>query len=216
VTSSCGVHRYNRRANERGEEVGAEPWSDGSPDFPPTSLRSTLGRAGRGETGRDAEGLRRLSAGRLCTSRAMIGTRWGWDGTREVTAVRPVNRRHCLHRFESCPRHIAAELRKRGPRVARQARLWGRVSLRFRWPGRAGRRRPRVPSGWAEDLLDEPGDPWGGLGELVDVNAQGPGRAVRVRAAPAVLVPHQAGGPAEGGRSISSTVGRSFTQATTP
>jgi hypothetical protein len=61
-------------------------------------------------------------AGRLCTSRAMIGTRWGWDGTRRETAVRPVNRRHCLHRFESCPCHTTLELRKRGCRVARRAR----------------------------------------------------------------------------------------------
>jgi hypothetical protein len=36
----------------------------------------------------------------------------GRYGIREVMAVRPVNRRHRLHRLESCPCHIAAELRK--------------------------------------------------------------------------------------------------------
>jgi hypothetical protein len=45
----------DRRANERGEEVGVEFWSDGGPDFPPTSRRPTLGRAGQGGTGGDAE-----------------------------------------------------------------------------------------------------------------------------------------------------------------
>jgi hypothetical protein len=54
-----------------------ELWSDGSRDFPPTSLRPTLDRAGRAGTGGDAEGRRKLSTGRLCTLRAMIGTRVG-------------------------------------------------------------------------------------------------------------------------------------------
>jgi len=58
------------------------------------------------------------------------------DRTRPVRSWRCdlSNRRHRLHRFESCPCHIATELRKRGHRVARQARLPGRVSLRFRSP----------------------------------------------------------------------------------
>ena len=42
----------------------------------------------------------------------LTDTPWGGYGIREVMAVRPVNRRHRLHRLESCPCHIAAELRK--------------------------------------------------------------------------------------------------------
>jgi hypothetical protein len=35
--------------------IGAELWSEGGQDFLPTSLCPALGRAGRGDTGRDAE-----------------------------------------------------------------------------------------------------------------------------------------------------------------
>ena len=58
--------------------------------FPPLSLRLTLGCARRAGTGGDAGGRRKLSTGRLCTSRAITGTRWGRDGTREEMPVRPV------------------------------------------------------------------------------------------------------------------------------
>jgi hypothetical protein len=58
--------------------------------FPPLSLRPTRGCARPAGTGGDAEGRRKLSTGRLCTSRPIIGTGSGWEGTREVTAVRPV------------------------------------------------------------------------------------------------------------------------------
>ena len=41
-----------------------------------------------GRNGQDTQGRPKLSTGRLCTSRAMIGTGRGWDGTREETAIR--------------------------------------------------------------------------------------------------------------------------------
>jgi hypothetical protein len=58
--------------------------------FPPLSLRPTLDCARRAGTGGDAEGRRKLSTGRLCTSQAITGTMWGRDGTREVSPLRPV------------------------------------------------------------------------------------------------------------------------------
>jgi hypothetical protein len=51
--------------------------------FPPPDAQPR----GTGWNWRDAEAQSKLSTGRLCTSPAIIGSRWGWDGTREVTAV---------------------------------------------------------------------------------------------------------------------------------
>ena len=59
-------------------------------NFAPPSLHPTAGRAGRGATGGDHEGRPKLAAGRLRTSRPMLGTGWGWDGTRGETVVRSV------------------------------------------------------------------------------------------------------------------------------
>jgi hypothetical protein len=56
---------------------------------------------------------------------------WGCGGTRGEAVVRPVNRRHCLHRFESCPCHNRSELRKRSRWAGDHAGLKGRLSLRF-------------------------------------------------------------------------------------
>jgi hypothetical protein len=47
------------------------------PNFPPLSLRSTLGRAGGGGTSGDGKGQPKLSTGHLCTSPAMSATRRG-------------------------------------------------------------------------------------------------------------------------------------------
>ena len=68
---------------------GAQLRSDRGQTFPPTSLRPTLGRTGRAGTGGDASDGSKLSTGHSCSSRAVIGTMWGRDGIRGVTAVRP-------------------------------------------------------------------------------------------------------------------------------
>jgi len=49
----------------------ARDLTDGG-SFPPPSLRPTPGRAGQGGTGGDEPGRRKLSSGRLCTSRPII------------------------------------------------------------------------------------------------------------------------------------------------
>ena len=65
------THRYTvQPADHMGTELKARRRRD----FPPLSLRPTLGRAGRAGTGGDAEYRPKLSTGRLCTSRAITGT----------------------------------------------------------------------------------------------------------------------------------------------
>jgi len=56
------------------DHVGTELKARRRRDFPPHSLRPTLGRAGRAGTGGDAQCRPKLSTGRLCTSRAITGT----------------------------------------------------------------------------------------------------------------------------------------------
>jgi hypothetical protein len=141
----------------------------GGRDSPPTSLRLTASRTGHGGMG-DAEGQPTLSPGRLCTSRAMIGARWGCEGTRGATVVRPVNRRLRLHRCESCPCHTTVDLRKRGCRAECHRRVVGRASLRFP-PADAMPTVSACPRRGAEDALGELGDAEGGPGELAEVDA---------------------------------------------
>jgi hypothetical protein len=101
------------------------------PGFPPPSLRLTLGRVGRGRTGGDAEGRRRLSAGRLCTSQAMIGTGSGWDGTRGEPALRPVKSPALPTQVRILSLPQPSEQRKRRHWPSDQAGFDAPVSLRF-------------------------------------------------------------------------------------
>jgi hypothetical protein len=60
--------------------------------FPPLDAGPhRIGRYGQGRRGTAG-----LPTGRLCTSRAMIGSRWGWDGIRGETVVRPVQSPGCI------------------------------------------------------------------------------------------------------------------------
>jgi hypothetical protein len=125
-----GMRRQTARATTRtsrggnasptrtlGRSHGCGLRSDGAQDFPPASLRPTLGRAGLGGTGGGRRVTAEVAARRFVHVMGDYGARWGWDGTCEVTAVRPVNRRHCLHRFESCPCHLGPDQQQcgRGP-----------------------------------------------------------------------------------------------------
>jgi hypothetical protein len=75
------------------EFPGATPlssWRHGGRTFAPLSLRPTPDRAGQDGTAGDAKRRPKLSAGRLCMSWAVIGTRWGWVRTCGEPPLRPV------------------------------------------------------------------------------------------------------------------------------
>ena len=59
-------------------------------DFPPISLHPTSGRAGRADTGGDAEGRQTLSSCRLRTSRAVHRDGWGCGRTCGEALLRTV------------------------------------------------------------------------------------------------------------------------------
>jgi hypothetical protein len=69
------VHSYNRKANEGAKEVGVGPLLSWQPAIPSDFAPLDVGPRGCGDTGRDTELQWTLWAGRLCTLRAMIGTR---------------------------------------------------------------------------------------------------------------------------------------------
>ena len=130
-----------------------------------TSAAGVLGHAGRVETLGDGQQRWKLPRARFRTSRATTGVGRGRNETPEMTAIRPVNRRHCLHRFESCPCHTTSELPKRRRWPFGQAGFDAPVSLHFPSTRRPADTARRFPGRWAEHAFDQPGRPGGGLGE---------------------------------------------------
>jgi hypothetical protein len=145
--------------------------------FPPPDARP------RG-TGRNRQG-RRATAEAVDSPFVHVTSdnwgRWGWDGTREKTAVPSVKSPALPTQVRILSLPYNPELRQHGRWPSDQAGFDAPVSVRF-----PSTRRPAdtvgitcAPrAGRAEHALDQPRHPRGGLGKLVDVDQLGERAAV--------------------------------------